>query len=440
MLEAFLANLKREIRFRPEEKILLAVSGGLDSAVMAELFHQAGFSFAIAHCNFHLRGQESDRDEEFVRSLAAECGVRLFVEHFNTTSFARKNKLSIQVAARNLRYDWFEKVLSEEGYDYIATAHHLDDQIETFFINLSRGTGIAGLHGILPKQGRIIRPLLFATRAELEKYARENQVRSVEDSSNRSLKYTRNRIRHRIIPEFEKLNPSFREAMQETIYKIRDAEDIFNDIVAKEKKRLLALAETGWKIEIAELMKLSPARTWLYALLSDFDFTPAVVGDILSSLEEQPGKLFHSPTHRLVKDRDFLLISPHLEADPDSRFEVYPDSVEDLPVRLEFQMIPGKPSDLRTGSETIFLDHDKLQLPLTIRRWREGDHFIPFGMKHRKKLSNFFIDMKFSLIQKENTWLLCSGEDIVWIVGVRPDERFKVTDETKRVLQVRLVR
>jgi tRNA(Ile)-lysidine synthase len=407
---------------------------------MAELFHQAGFTFAIAHCNFHLRGDESDRDEKFVRSLAANYGVRLFVEHFNTTSFARKNKLSIQMAARELRYRWFDKLLDQEGYDGVATAHHLDDQIETFFINLSRGTGIAGLHGILPKQGKIIRPLLFATRAELEKYARENQVLYVEDSSNRSLKYTRNRIRHRIIPEFEKLNPSFREAMQETIYKIRDAEDIFNGIVDKEKKRLLVPTESGWKIEIAELKKLSPIMTWLYALLSGFDFTSAVADDILASLEEQPGKMFHSPTHRLVKDRGHLLIAPNFMDDPDIRFEVYPDSGGDLPVRFEFQMIPGKPADLRTGSETIFLDHDKLELPLTIRRWREGDHFIPFGLKNRKKLSDFFIDMKFSLIQKENTWLLCSGEDIVWIVGVRPDERFKVTDDTKKVLQVRLVR
>lgn len=440
MQEEFLKYISQESLFQPGDKILLAVSGGVDSSVMAELFHRSGFTFGIAHCNFQLRAEESLRDEHFVRQMAERYHVPCFVRTFETRSYARKNKISIQMAARDLRYGWFEELLDGEGYDFVANAHQLDDQIETFFINLARGTGIAGLHGILPKQGRIIRPLLFADRSEIEKYALENHLPYVEDSSNTSLKYARNRIRHRIIPEFIKLNSAFREAMTETIHKIRDAEILLNSITEKERKRLLIRDGTGWKVEISDLKQLWPARTWLYMLISGFGFNSSVANDILASLDEQPGKIFYSSTHRIVKDRDYLLIHPLAEFDYSRTIRVYPDSQRDLPLNLEFKELDNINIGIKGSEDTVFLDYDRLQFPLTIRKWRRGDFFYPFGMNQKKKLSDFFIDMKFSLIQKEDTWLLCSGEDIVWVIGIRPDNRFRVNDSTRKILQVLLVR
>jgi tRNA(Ile)-lysidine synthase len=281
--------------------------------------------------------------------------------------------------------------------------------------------------------------MLFASRKEIEQFALENRLEFVEDSSNTSLKYARNRIRNKIIPEFEKLNPSFREEMRITIQKLKDAESIYNSIIEKEKPRLLIRHDESYKIPIAELKKLNPGRTWLYELLSDFNFPSSVIQDILGSLDEQPGKIFYSPTHRLVKDREFLFISPDLEVDANRQYEIFPNPEEKLPIRLELNVVTGALEDLKTNANTIFLAYDNLKFPLTIRKWQKGDYFFPFGMKNKKKLSDFFIDLKFSLVQKENTWLLCSGEDIAWIIGVRPDDRFRVTDSTIKILQIRLI-
>jgi tRNA(Ile)-lysidine synthase len=438
MLKILLEYIEKEKLFYPDERILLAVSGGLDSSVMAELFHQAGFSFGMAHCNFQLRGEESSRDEKFVRDLAVKYRVPLHVRLFETASYARKNKLSIQMAARKLRYDWFEELLDKEGYAYLATAHHLDDQIETFLINLARGTGIAGLHGILPKQGRIIRPMLFASRQDLLNLARETNLQFVEDSSNLSLKYTRNRIRHKIIPQFEKINPSFREEMAVTIQKLKEAETVYRSIINKEKERLLIPYDQGYKLSVSELKKLVPGRTWLYELLSDFGFSSSVVEDVIASLDDQPGKVFHSPTHRLVKDREFLLITLHPVTVPMNSFEAYPEMASGFPIKLSFNLRKRKPFKMPSDETIAMIDYDKLHLPISIRKWKTGDYFYPLGMSNRKKISDFFVDQKFSILQKESTWLLCSGNDIVWIIGERLDDRFKINSETKTVLQVRL--
>lgn len=437
MLEDFERYIIKESLFGKEDRILIAVSGGLDSSVMAELFFRSHYSFAIIHCNFQLRAEESDRDELFVRAIASRYEVPIFVRRFDTLPLARKLKYSVQMAARKLRYDWFEDVMDKEGYDRLATAHHLDDQIETFLMNLSRGTGIAGLHGIQPLQGRIVRPLLFATRSELEQFALKEGVRFVEDSSNASLKYARNRIRHKIIPEFEKLNPSFRKEMGSTISKVRQAEMIYNAIILKEKKRLLIPDEKGFRIPIGELKKLVPGRTWLFELLSDFEFTSSVAEDIYSSLDEQAGKSFFSPTHRAIKDRQYLLIEPVATAKQSEYFTVYPDLVGQPPIELSFTLSDRKNAVITSDVDHALVDYDKLVLPLTIRKWRKGDYFYPLGMKNRKKISDLFTDLKFSIPQKEETWLLCSGENIVWVIGVRLDDRFRIVNETERMLDIR---
>jgi tRNA(Ile)-lysidine synthase len=437
MLQELKNFISDEALFGKETRVLLAVSGGLDSTVMAELFFRAGFNFGMAHCNFQLRADESLRDEQFVREMALQYNVPCFVHCFDTSSFARQNKLSVQMAARELRYTWFEELMSREGYDCLATAHHQDDQIETFLINLSRGTGIAGLHGILPRQGRIIRPMLFATRAELEQYAKEQGIDFVEDSSNTSLKYARNRIRHKIIPQFEKLNPSFRKEMRETIRRVREAESIYLSVVEKEKKRLLIPDKVGYKVPVSELKKLSPGKTWLFELLSNFGFTTSVIEDIYLSLDEQPGKIFFSPTHRAIKDRQYILIEPIDLSDQPAYFQVYPEPAGFLPVELSFNFIVGRGRFITQDLNTARVDFDRLRLPLTIRKWRKGDYFYPLGMKNKKKVSDLFTDLKFSIPQKEQTWLLCSGEEIVWVIGVRLDDRFKIVQETERILEIR---
>ncbi len=441
MVEEFKSYIHKEKLFLPEDHVLLAVSGGMDSCVMAELFRRSGYSFAIAHCNFQLRGEESEQDEAFVREIAENCRVPFFFKRFQTKSFARENRISLQMAARQLRYEWFDSLLTEEGFDYLATAHHQDDQVETFLINLARGTGIAGLHGILPKQGEIIRPMLFTDRKQISLFVEKEKISFREDSSNRSLKYTRNRIRHKIIPQFEKINPSFKNEMEQTIMNIRDAETIFRSVVDAEKKRLLIPDGNGFRLPVIELKKLKPGYTWLFELISGFGFSSSVTADIYAALDEIPGKEFFSPTHRIVKDREFLLIRPLSEKkefqEKDSVFYISSyDQVIDKPIRLKMNIIDHESFKIPRSENVACLDLDKLSLPLLIRRWKKGDYFYPFGMKNRKKLSDFFIDQKFSLPDKESAWLLCCGKDIAWIIGHRIDDRFKVTDKTKKILQL----
>lgn len=445
MLNEFLNYIKQENLFLPESRILLAVSGGLDSVVMTDLFFRSGFSFGMAHVNFALRGEESERDEQFVRNLANKYQSRIFCIRFDARNYARKNKLSVQMAARQLRYDWFRQVAAETGFNYVATAHHLDDQIETFLINLLRGTGIAGLHGIPSRQGIIIRPLLFASRLQLEHYAQDNTLEYVEDSSNASRKYTRNRIRHSIIPQFEKINPAFRNEFAMTIRNIREAEAVYRSIIEKEKNRLLLPHGDGYQIPLDILKQYTPIRTWLYEMINPFNFTAAVTNDILHAIDDPSGRIFFSPTHRIVKDRDYLLVDA-LEKGEDkasnlaASYHIYPSNhVMEYPVKLSLELHSATGFVLTIQPNTACLDYDRLKFPLIIRKWKRGDSFYPLGMKGKKKLSDFFIDQKFSIPQKEKTWLLCCGKDIVWIIGHRIDDRYKITPETMKVLRISML-
>lgn len=445
MLDDFITYNKKENLFRQADKIMLAVSGGVDSVVMTELFRQAGVNFGMAHVNFNLRGAESDRDEDFVRGLAAKYQVPLYIRHFQTKSYARQNKLSVQVAARQLRYQWFQLLLGESDYAFVATAHNMDDQIETFLINLARGTGIAGLRGIPARQDQVIRPLLFASRDQIVNFARDNQLNFVEDSSNRSLHYSRNRIRHRIIPQMEQLNPSFRKEMRLTMEHISDAWEIYRQAIERERDRILVPSRNNLMIPVNELKKLSPGKTWLFEFISGFGFSAATVNDIWEALDEQPGKVFFSQTHRLVKDRENLIIEPlsrltGMDISSEASINDFTgDFLLEHPVRLHFKKILKEGYEIPGQPEVASFDQDKVDFPLSIRRWEKGDHFYPFGLAKRKKLSDFFIDLKLSLPQKENAWLLISGGRIAWVIGHRTDERFRIDDGTSRILQVRIV-
>ena len=436
MYELLLAYNKQECLFNTKDTILLTVSGGVDSIVMCHLFHAAGLKFAMAHCNFQLRGEESNTDEQFVKQLALSYQVPFHTIQFDTKAYVKKNKLSTQVAARDLRYEWFEKIRKENNYSYIATAHHQGDVIETFFINLLRGTGISGLRSIVPKQGKIIRPLLFTTRKEILDYSEANKIAYREDSSNASDHYLRNKIRHHLIPALNELHPAAESSIIHSIDRLRDAEAIYKQSIEDVRSRICVEKNNTICISIIDLKKLSPVSTYLYELLKPYGFNSSTAGEIVNSLDGESGKEFFGPSHRLVKDRDFLLIESFNTTETPSVYFISKDQVDlETPyLNLEFRSKPYSPEiNLSKTDDFALIDKDKLQFPLTIRKWQTGDTFQPFGMKGKKKLSDFFIDKKLSLIEKENTWILCSGDDIVWVIGMRLDERFKISTTTKSV-------
>jgi tRNA(Ile)-lysidine synthase len=439
MHNALLKYIQRENLFKPKEKILLAVSGGIDSVVLCDLFHAAGMSVGIAHCNFNLRAGESDGDEQFVKELAAKYKTSFHHIRFDTDAYARKNKISIQVAARELRYEWFEKIRTQYHYHYIATAHHQGDVIETFFINLIRGTGISGLRSIVPKQETIIRPLLFATKKSILAYAEKNKIMYREDSSNTSDKYLRNKIRHHLLPVLNELSPVAESSITHSIEKLREAEFIYKKAIEDVRSKLCIEQGNTICMAITELKKLDPIATYLYELLKPYGFNAASANDIINVLSGDSGKQFLSSTHRLIKDRYFLIIEPLTTSETCVEYLIEKDQVEfkipgsDLNLQFQFTT-PEYP--ISTAASTAAIDADKVYFPLMIRKWKTGDVFQPLGMKGKKKLSDFFIDKKLSVIEKENTWLLCSGEKIVWVIGMRLDERFKVTDKTQNVILV----
>jgi tRNA(Ile)-lysidine synthase len=420
-------------------KILLAVRGGADSVVMAELFFRAGYKFGIVHCNFRLRAEESDADEKFVRELALKkYKIPFFVKRFDTKKFAEQHKLSIQEAARELRYAYFEEIRKKEHFSSIATAHHADDSIETFFINLLRGSGISGLSGIPVKQKNIIRPLLFAFRNEIEAYAEKNNITFRTDSSNKDSKYLRNKIRNKLMPVMEQIYPQYRNAVNTSITNLRNTEAIYRSYL--EKISLLKTNKNGLlTISIKELKKLAPSSHYLFEFISAFGFNKYVCEDICNSLDEVSGKIFLSPTHRLVKDRENLIIEKRNTEEPGQVFFLNEDAKQiSIPVKLKLTV--KKSPCLTTFSadkNVALLDKDKLVFPLTIRKWQKGDYFYPLGMKGKKKLSDFFTDQKFSVIDKANTWLLCSEDKIAWVIGWRIDDHFKINARTQNILEVK---
>lgn len=436
----FKAFVDEQRLFSKDDRILLALSGGVDSVVLAELLLELGYTFSAAHCNFHLRGEESNRDAEFVIKWAERKKVKLFVQDFDTYAYMQEKGISLEMAARELRYSWFENLMQENQIDYLLTAHHADDSAETFFINLLRGTGIAGLHGILPKNGNIIRPLLFATRKSILDYAELKNIQFVEDSTNSETKFLRNKIRHRLIPMLKEISPDFDSIIRKNIERLRDTETVFRNTVENVKDEIIIRENENIKISIAELQSLNPMGIYLYEILSDYGFNESVVNNVSMVLDAESGKRFYSKTHCLLKDREYLLIYPiekeeteteySIDAEITSIIEPFKAKIEVLK-DLNFISVPKK-------ANVAMLDMDLLSFPLELRHWKQGDYFVPFGMRKKKKLSDFFTANKYSLLDKERQWLLCSGDEIVWVVGKRIDDRFKISNSTKSVLKIEI--
>ena len=438
MLALFQEHIAQQKLFQKEERILLAFSAGIDSVVLAELLLASKFKIGIAHVNFQLRGNESDENENFAKAFAAKHGLAFYSIRFDTEAFAVQEKISIQMAARKLRYDWFETIRLQEHYDSIATAHHLSDSIETFFINVSRGTGIAGLHGISLHINYIKRPLLPFTKKEITAYAEKNNFEWQEDSSNQKDAYLRNQIRHHIVPEFEKINPSFANQMDELLLEISEVEKIKNIWLSDLQNIGLEKKDGHIRISIDWLKSLAQGKYFLSQTLKSFGFSITSSNDCWKALDKQSGIQFFSASHRLVKDRTHLLIETLSEEQlaqqaAATHFLWQPSQmVLDLgPFVIEGLESTSVPALDQLSSNQACLNADLLEFPLQIRKWQAADSFQPLGMQGNKKLSDFFIDEKFSLIEKDNTFVMVSGTDIVWVIGHRISEKYKVNHNCK---------
>lgn len=479
LTDEFIRFINAHNLFEKKDHLLLTVSGGLDSVVLCELCHQAGFRFSIAHANFQLRGAESERDEQFVGDLAQKYQVPLFIKRFETKEFASQNKISIEMSARELRYAWFQELVEEvsgvgnqvsgsgfqvsgvryqvsgvrnqDSPQWILTAHHANDNVETLLMNFFKGTGIKGLHGILPKQKNIIRPLLFAKKEDLIQLAKENNLSFVEDSTNSSDEYTRNYFRNQLIPGLEKVFPQVVNNLQNNIERFGEIEMLYQQSINHHKERLIEIKGTEIHIPILKLLKAQPLKTILYEIIKDYGFTPNQTNEVIQILDKESGKYVASATHKIIKNRAWLIIAPqntteaaHVIIDEDTNevifesgkltLKKYLNSDETSPVETSLSSVITANS-----SENIaLLDAKNLTFPLLLRRWKTGDYFYPLGMKHQKKLKKFFIDQKLSLTEKEKMWVIESDKKIIWIVGKRIDDRFKISDKTKKWIRFEL--
>jgi tRNA(Ile)-lysidine synthase len=445
--------------FQQQQPLLLAVSGGVDSVVLCDICHKAGYQFVIAHCNFKLRGIESDNDEIFVKNLAKSYGVPILVQHFNTTAYATENKKSIQVAARELRYNWFEQIANNGTVELllqqnkevavsikknqlptcILTAHHANDSIETLLMNFFKGTGIKGLQGIIPKHHQLnnmIRPLLFATKQQIMQYASQNNIAYVEDASNATDKYTRNYFRNQLIPSITAIFPKVEDNLMANLQRFSDIQVLYNQSIQLHKKNLIVTKGNEIHIPILKLQKTQPIITVLYEIIKQYGFTAHQTKDVLDVINSSTGKFVQSQTHQAIKNRNWLVIVPLqttkattiLIQNPNEviQFEAGKLTIKSLASAATIQSLPT----------VAQLHAAAIQFPLLLRKWKQGDYFYPLGMQKKKKLSKFFIDQKLSLIQKEKIWVLEMDKKIVWVIGLRIDDRFKVSNNTSPQLLI----
>ena len=440
MLKDFESFIRKEQLIEVNEPLLIAVSGGIDSMVLLHLCMQSEMirDFAVAHCNFQLRGKESDKDESFIVNFCNTHHIPVFTKKFDTEQYAKAQGISIQMAARELRYGWFDSLAEEKGFGKIALAQHLDDQTETFFINLIRGTGIVGLHGILAKNGKLIRPLMFCGRKEIEAYQKENELPFREDQSNSSDKYLRNYIRHHISPLFEKAAPGFSYTLNKNIANLREVEHFYKQTIRKESANIITKKNENIYLSIKQLLQTDSPHLYLYEFLSRYGFNIDSIQNIHNLIQNPiSGKLFQSPTHELLINRDDIIIRKHAHLiNKVYSLEINKSIIE--PISLSGKILNKQPEILKTPDHIAYFDMDKLQFPLQLRHWKTSDYFYPFGMNGKKKLSDYFIDQKISLFDKQNIWVLLSGDDIIWVVGHRTDNRYRVKKTTKKIYKLSL--
>ncbi|WP_179349197.1 tRNA lysidine(34) synthetase TilS [Winogradskyella pacifica] len=437
MQNDFQIHIHKNLPFLKEGKFIIAISGGIDSVVLAHLCKRLNLNFSLAHCNFNLRAAESNKDEDFVLELAEELDVEIFIQNFDTEAYAKAHKRSIQMAARELRYDWFKELAEQLKFDYILTAHHADDNLETFLINFTRGTGLNGLTGIPMINDNVVRPLLPFSRAQIEAFVNQESILWREDASNASRKYLRNKLRHEVVPILKEINPQLLDSFQNTISNLNDTVGLIEDNLNNFAESAIVSNDAyGITYKISEFKKLNNPKAYLFELFKDYGFTEW--NDIVDLLDTQSGKLVKSNSHRLIKHREFLILTDLGDLERNEESLLINDAVEDIETligKLSFDTVEGL---FEVSKNTIFVDKDLLKFPLEFRLWKEGDVFQPSGMTGKKKLSKYLKDEKQSLVEKENTWLLTSDNKVVWVVGKRADERFKVTNNTKNRLKVEI--
>ncbi len=456
ILQRFLDFIHKQNLFTSKDKLLLAVSGGVDSVVLSELCRQAGYGFTILHCNFQLRGEESERDEKFVRSLGEKYAVEVKVKKFDTENFALENKIGIQEAARNLRYDWFEELVSSSQFvfrskdsrgpvhnsqfaTHLVTAHHADDNIETVLMNFCRGTGLKGLEGMPVSSNYIRRPLIEFWKEELVEFAKENKLDFVEDSSNLSSKYTRNLFRNEIIPLISKTYPQVKENLLNDIDRIKEINKLYHVSVGEIKKKLFKIKDDEIHIPVKQLMAYQN-RALIFEIISDYGFSEKQVDEVIKLAESDSGKFIQSPgsSYRIIKFRNWFIISPDKSTSETIVIEEGTKNVRCSTFNLQFSIPQTTNFKPQTSNSIACLDAKEIAFPLILRKWKQGDYFYPLGMRKKKKLSRFFIDQKLSKTEREKIWVLEMNKKILWIVGIRIDERFKITDNTQKILRISL--
>ena len=434
MKDVFLQQLTK-LEISKKTNMLLAVSGGVDSMVLLNLLYKNHYQFSVVHCNFCLRGEESDMDEDCVKILCETKKIQFFSKKFQTLQYSKNNHISTQMSARKLRYDWFRMLKNKHNFNFIVTAHHYDDSVETALINLIRGTGVSGLHGIPEMEEDIVRPLLNFHKQDIYLYAKKNNIQYREDSSNSEDKYVRNKIRNKIMPILQEINPNVIKSIGKTISRIKDVEVVYKNTIAKKKKQLLIKKNNEYKINIEALLKEVSPKQLLYEIISDFGFYD--IEGVFKSFFSESGKEFVNSDFYMIKDRDNLIIVKHIV----NNSIVIDNDISEIgePFNIAFMTASyDEVSIHHAADKEMYIDYEKLEFPLLIRPWRPGDIFMPLGMKGFKKISDYFIDEKFSLIDKKKAKLLISNNKIVCVLGKRLDERFKLVENSKKVYIVKL--
>lgn len=439
--------IREEKLFAPKTPLLIAVSGGIDSMVALDLLCGMDYPVGVAHCNFKLRGAAADRDQQFVEERAIALDLPFFTVSFDTEKNAAEWSVSIQEAARRLRYDWLDQVCRENGFHFVVTAHQSKDNAETVLYNMVKQTGLRGLHGIPPRRDAIVRPLLCLSRQAIREYARENDIPFREDETNTSVKYSRNFIRHEVLPRLQELNPAVISAIDGLSRKVADAEILMEERLTQIRKRIVHVSAHHAELKYGYVLRHPAGRTILYEILKAYGFNESQAASVYSSLKGQPGAEFHSATHRLLKDRKSIFIMA-LDAERETirQFDKIPSKIIFNDYKIQVREAPVEKVNIRESSRYAYLDRDKLQLPLKIRYWKAGDYFYPYGLTKphsdkpgKKKLSKYFKDERIPAAEKELVPVLFSGEHLVWLVGRRIDHRFRVTENTKTVLKLKVV-